>query len=511
MNPVVMLPENPGFTDGSGARDFRLPGLRRVRLRADRLLRLVLCLLIALPALPGAAWASVAAAVVSAVGVVKEGPAAKKSTAKKTTTAKTSTTAKKPVAKSTTAKKPAAKTTSKSTAKSTSKSTVKKSTSTAKSTKSGKKTTVKKKTTKKRSHRRGKSYTGRASTSPYASAIVIDHETGAVLFDKDPDAVRAPASLTKMMTELIALEALERGEVALDDTLIVASSATKIGGSKIYLQPGEALSFGECLHAMVIASANDAASAIAIHLAGSEASFVGWMNTRAEQLGMARTKYVNPHGLDRNGEQTLTSARDQATLARHLISHPLALRISSSPTTTIRGGQVVHTTNRLLGQVDGCDGLKTGYTGKAGFCLASTVCRNETRVVSVLLGAPSSRGRFGESTKLLENAFSKFQRVRVMSKGADTGRMVGIDGGSPSELKLVASEDVDVVLRSGNKQPITVRVESPDSFLAPIVEGETLGMIEVLVGDSVAVRVPAITERWSRTPTPLRAMGGGGK
>jgi serine-type D-Ala-D-Ala carboxypeptidase (penicillin-binding protein 5/6) len=353
---------------------------------------------------------------------------------------------------------------------------------------------------------RPRSYASQAAT--YASAIVVDCESGKVLFEKCPDIQRAPASLTKMMTELITMEAIDRGIVSLNDIVTVPEEVRAVRGSRVRLRPGEQLPLSEAMRAMAICSANDAAVAVAHHVAGSQARFVSLMNLRARELGMFGTTYVNPHGLDDSRlPGSMTSARDQAILARALVKHPLALEFSSTVTDTIRGGQVIHTTNRLLGRLNGVDGLKTGYTGKAGFCLVSTAQRGDMRVVSVLMGACSNRRRFSESAGLLTQIFDRFRRVSIIRKGQDLGHACTILGGDSPQVRLVAGEDVAVLLPAANKREVTYRVEAPSTLQPPVIEGKPLGQIQVLIGDSLALAVPAVADRNVHRAGLLDRMG----
>jgi serine-type D-Ala-D-Ala carboxypeptidase (penicillin-binding protein 5/6) len=342
----------------------------------------------------------------------------------------------------------------------------------------------------------------------YACAFVVEAQSGKILFEKNPDEPRAPASLTKMMTELLALEALDAGKVKLTDTLTVPPDVRAIRGSRVRLRPGERLPFGDALRAMAISSANDAAYTIANHLAGSEPAFVALMNRRARELGMLRTRYVNAHGLDRNDQPgSITTARDLSLLARQLVIHPLTLEISSTVSDTIRGLQVIHTTNRLLGAFEGVDGLKTGYTGKAGFCLCSTAERDGMRIVSVLLGATSNRRRFSESAGLLSAAFSSFRKMTVIRKGQDLDRVCDIVGGSAGSVRLVAGEDVSVLMPAHRIPDIRLLVEAPLSIASPVLRGTQVGLLRVLVGDSLAAAVPAVAARDVTKATLLDKLG----
>ena len=336
----------------------------------------------------------------------------------------------------------------------------------------------------------------------YSSALVVDAESGQVLFEKNPDEPRAPASLTKMMTELITLESADQGRISLNDTVSVPVDVRSVGGTRVHLRPGERLPLSDAVKAMCIASANDAAVTVAYHVAGSVDRFVDLMNARARELGMDHTHYVTVNGLDpANLPGSITTARDQALLARTLIRHRLALQISSTVYDTIRSRQIIHTTNRLLGRCEGVDGLKTGYTGRAGFCLVSTARHGDLRLVSVLLGATSNRRRFSESETLLNDAFSRFQKVPVIRKGQDLGKACTTLGGDPPQVRLVAGEDVDLLLPAAMRPEITLRVTAPSAVQSPVDEGRTLGQLQVLIGDSLAAEAPAVAAR------PVRKTG----
>jgi D-alanyl-D-alanine carboxypeptidase (penicillin-binding protein 5/6) len=246
-----------------------------------------------------------------------------------------------------------------------------------------------------------------AAPVPCASAILMDAQTGTILFEQDADLERAPASLAKMLTLLIVLEELESGLLGLDDVVVTSRNAATMGGSQVYLQEGEYQTVRSLLQALVIASANDAAVALAEHLAGSEDAFVERMNRRVEALGCQRTRFVNAHGLDlRRQEQAITSARDLALIARTLLRFPLTRELASTPRAPFRGGSFwLENTNHLLGRMDGLDGLKTGSTPRAGACLCATAERDGRRLVSVVLGA-SGVSRFGLTRRLLEAGFA---------------------------------------------------------------------------------------------------------
>ncbi len=277
------------------------------------------------------------------------------------------------------------------------------------------------------------------------------------------------------------------------------SDVKKVRGTRVRLRVGEAVTVRDLLHATAIASANDAATALAIHVAGSTDACVDRMNRRARDLGMVSTHYENVHGLDRSGEPgNVTNAWDLAILARQLITMPEALEISSTVQTVIRSRQAIHTTNRLLSRYPGCDGLKTGYTARAGYCLVSTAERNGMRLISVLLGAASNRRRFSESADLLDKSFSEWQRVRVLAKGQDLGHDLAVSSGRGGSVPLVAGDDLSVLVQTRRTSDIRVAVAVPSRARAPIAQGWTLGRVQVLVGDSVAAECAAIAGRTVR-------------
>lgn len=331
------------------------------------------------------------------------------------------------------------------------------------------------------------------SRGDYASAIVMEAETGTVLFSRNPDLVRSPASLTKLMTGLLVFEAIGEGRFSLDDSLVVPKEVASVYGSRVRLWAGERVSIHDALSALFIASGNDAATALACHMDGSEEAFVRRMNRRADDLGMYRTFFANPHGLD-NGPHAAnsSSARDMAVLSRELLRHPLAMGMAGMTTHTIRGTQVIHNTNRLIGRFPGVDGLKTGYTSRAGFCLAATAERDGLRIVAVILGSPSGDRRFSEAAGLIDGAFNEYQMVPMVRGGQYLGRSLMVRNGSPSRVRLKAGSDVAVLLSRRNRHDVRVEIEAPPAVHAPVEPGATLGLVRVFIADSLAAEGPAV-------------------
>ncbi len=251
----------------------------------------------------------------------------------------------------------------------------------------------------------------RAALEPYKAAIVMNAHTGEVIFQANPHRKLVPASLTKMMLALVTMERLRRGALGLAHEVRASDQACDVGGSQIYLHPGETLTLEEMLEAVLIRSANDAAASVAEHVAGSQEKFVELMNARAEKLGMRDTVFWNVHGLpSSNGHDNLSTAYDMALLAKELVKYPEILDWSSKSVASIREGQyTIHTTNKLLGFFEGLDGLKTGFVRKAGFSMAATAKREEKRLIAVVLGSPSSLARFNATKDLLSKGFDRYQ------------------------------------------------------------------------------------------------------
>lgn len=244
---------------------------------------------------------------------------------------------------------------------------------------------------------------GSANLEPYKAAVVMDATTGEILTSHDPHRRLIPASLTKMMLVLIVMEKLRAGRLKLSEPVVATEWTTGVGGTQVDLKPGEVLPLEELLQAIMIRSANDAAATVAEHVAGSQARFVDMMNLKAKAMGMKDTFFVNVHGLPGpNGLDNISTAYDMAILARALLRYPEVLRWSSQEVGYIRGGRYpIHNTNKLLGQCEGVDGLKTGFVRKAGFNIVATGSKDGKRVIAVVMGSPSSDVRNRVTADLL--------------------------------------------------------------------------------------------------------------
>ena len=244
---------------------------------------------------------------------------------------------------------------------------------------------------------------------PYASALLLNADTGEILFTDNADALVYPASALKLMTLLIILERIEQGTMQLDDTVQVTVEAFKMGGSQVYLDPKEQFPVEELLFALIVQSANDAAVALATHVAGSKESFVALMNQKAEELGMKNTHFYSVHGLPpADGQKVdVTTAQDFGILCRELSNRPEVFKYTGTKVRDFRGGEfIMRTHNHLLKKVDGCDGFKTGYFTKAGFSIAATAQKNGVRIIAIVMGSKDRKVRDAKATELLARGFA---------------------------------------------------------------------------------------------------------
>ena len=290
--------------------------------------------------------------------------------------------------------------------------------------------------------------------------------------------MRQPASMVKMLTELIALERIEQGDIALDDTVTVSARASNMGGSQVYLAHRERFAVEDILRAVAIHSANDAAVALAEHVAGSVEAFVDIMNDRARRLGMDRSEFHSVHGLPpgRGQEPDLTSARDMATLGRALLQHPRALEWSAIATAPFRDGEfLMYNPNKLVGKYRGLDGLKTGYHGQAGYCVTATAVQQGVRLLSVVMGCPSDRARATETTRLLSYGFNLYRPVTVVEAEAPLAEAVAVRGGKAGEVPARYAASLEVMVPRDRHEDVAVRLDLVAPLDAPVARGEKIG------------------------------------
>jgi D-alanyl-D-alanine carboxypeptidase (penicillin-binding protein 5/6) len=336
--------------------------------------------------------------------------------------------------------------------------------------------------------------TGKKKTQPYQGALLMEADTGAILFEHEIHKKWPPASMVKLMLMLVVLERAQQGKLSLSDNVTVSRWASRMGGSQVYLKEGEEFTLEELMKATVIASANDAAVAIAEHVAGDVEGFVDLMNARAKELNLADTYYVSVHGLPpAKGQQgDVSSAHDLALLARLLLKFPDAKRWGSTWRDTFRQGKFQLTnTNRLVRTFRGTDGMKTGYFDGAGFNITVTALRGDMHLIAVVLGVATSRARFAQASRLLSMGFSNYKKVVAVPKGAPVGQPVPVKGGKVREAQLMAARDLVVLVKRGEERQLTVSLESP-GLTAPAKKGQPGGQIMVKAGDKIVGRDDAV-------------------
>ncbi len=338
---------------------------------------------------------------------------------------------------------------------------------------------------------------------PCQAAILIDEDSGTVLYEKNADESRPIASITKIMTLLLAFEALEAGKVSLSDIVPVSEHAYHMGGSQIWLEPGEQLTLDEMLKAICISSANDAAVAVAEFIGGSEPVFVERMNARAKELGMQSTTFRNACGLDEDGH--LSTARDVAIMSREmLLNHPEIENYCTVWMDTLRGGatQLVNT-NKLLKSYNGITGLKTGTTGKAGVCISASASRDDLRLIAVVLGSSSGKERFAAATSLLDYGFAMFESALVPIP-ADAPKTLPVQKGEEPVLELCYTAPERCLAVKGQGSALQAEVELPQTLEAPIREGSVIGSLNIKNSQGILQSCPIIAAK----PVDVRSFSG---
>ena len=334
-------------------------------------------------------------------------------------------------------------------------------------------------------------YTSASLTVNCPSAVLMEASTGKILFEQNPDSVCPPASITKIMTLLLVMEAVDAGTLKLDDRVTASAHAASMGGSQVYLKEGESMTVEDMIKSVVISSANDAALALAEHLCGTEESFVSMMNQKAAELGMQNTNFENTNGLDDTVENHVTTARDVAIMSRALIRHDLILKYSSIWMDTIRDGAFGLTnTNRLIRFYPGATGLKTGSTSKAKFCISATAERNGMSLICVIMGAETRDIRNEEAKKLLDWGYANFE---LYSAPAVTLKPLRVLGGVKNECGI----DLDpftCVVKKGSASAVEATYEIASELPAPISMGQSVGKVTYRDGETVLGQVDIYTK-----------------
>ena len=309
------------------------------------------------------------------------------------------------------------------------------------------------------------------------SAILMEEATGNILYESNPDERLPIASVTKVMTMLLIMEAVDSGKISLDDMVTVSENAMSYGGSTMFLETGEQLTVNDMLKGIAVASANDGCVAMAEHLAGSESAFVDMMNEKAKELGMENTHFMNTNGLDEDDHYS--SARDVAIMSRELMKHETIFNYTSIWMDTLRGGKFqLANTNKLIRFYDGANGLKTGSTSKALCCLSAAAKRNDMQLIAVVLGAPTSAERFASAKSLLDYGFANYE-VNTQITAGDEVQKIAVEKGVDKEVGVVAGDSCSTLVKKGQEDNITKEIKIDETITAPIEAGQKIGTMTI--------------------------------
>ena len=317
------------------------------------------------------------------------------------------------------------------------------------------------------------------------SVLLMDYGSGTVLYENNADEPLAPASVTKVMTMLLTMEAIERGEIGYDTIVTASERAKSMGGSTIFLDTNEQMSVNDLLKGIAVASGNDACVAIAEHLSGSVEAFVEKMNERAAQLGMVNTHFANCNGLDAEGHYS--SARDIAIMSRELMKHSDIFKYTTIWMDSLRDGAFqLANTNKLIRFYDGATGLKTGSTNNALCCISATAKRDDLHLIAVVMGSPTSQARFNAARELLNYGFANYRNVKLGEKDKIV-TSVSVKKGTKSEVSLVSASDASALLATDKINHVETHTELAEVFPAPIKKGDVLGkVVATLDGAAIA-------------------------
>lgn len=321
------------------------------------------------------------------------------------------------------------------------------------------------------------------------SAILMEVNTGTILYEQNADEKLPPASITKIMSLLLVMEAIRDGKMSVEDVVSASEHACSMGGSQIWLEPGETMTVDDLLKAAVIASANDATVALGEQIAGSEEGFVSMMNARAKELGMTNTHFVNATGLDAEGH--ISSAHDVAIMSRELIKHDLIKNYSTVWMDSLRDGESeLVNTNKLVRFYEGTTGLKTGTTSGAGYCLSATAERNGLELVAVIMSGDTSNDRFNGAKKLLDYGFANYEYTTI--KPQPDVSEIPIKKGVQKSVKIKVEQDFGSLLKKNNAASITQQTKFNQNLTAPIQKGDVVGAVEFYLNDEVIGSVDVV-------------------
>lgn len=324
------------------------------------------------------------------------------------------------------------------------------------------------------------------------SAILMDAASGQIFYEKESHKELPPASVTKIMTLLVAADAVASGKVKLTDIVTASENASKLGGSQIYLKPGETFTLEQMLIAIAVGSANDGCVAVAEHISGTHEAFVEEMNNKALALGLKNTHFVNAYGLPAKGHYT--SAYDLAVISKEALNYPLVRKLTSMKEYDLRDGKFkLWNTNKLLWWYPGTDGFKTGWTNEAKYCLASTVERNGLRLICVVMGVPQVRGHFAESMKIYNYGFAKYE-FKLYAPVAQKLGVVKVQKGIEDEVIALTEKPLGATVEKGKDKNLWVETKLNPNISAPIQKGQKLGEVLLYREDQLQASVNLIAD-----------------
>ena len=327
------------------------------------------------------------------------------------------------------------------------------------------------------------------------SAVLMDVETGTVLYEQNAHEPLPPASVTKVMTMLLIMESLDSGKIRWEDQVTASEAAAAKGGSQIYLKAGESMSVSDMVKSIAVSSANDCACAMAEHLAGSEAAFVAMMNSRAKELGMEDTNFVNCTGLDDDptAKDHRTSAYDIALMSRELLkNHPDIKNYTTIWMDTVRDGAFgLSNTNKMVRFYSGCTGLKTGFTSGAGYCLSASAQRDGMELIAVVMGSATSQDRFAACKSMLDYGFANFENF---TPALQEGAAVPVKLGIRNSVSVRPDNAVRLLIPRGQGDRVTTEISLPEEISAPVAHGQELGTLTVRSGQEILAQIPLVAE-----------------
>ncbi|MBR4890008.1 MAG: D-alanyl-D-alanine carboxypeptidase [Clostridia bacterium] len=333
------------------------------------------------------------------------------------------------------------------------------------------------------------------------SAVLIEPTTGKILFEKASHDRLPPASVTKVMTMLLVMEALDNGQCKLEDMVRTSSLAASMGGSQVFLEENEEMIVHDMLKAVAVASGNDAAVALAEFIGGSHENFVAKMNERAKQLGMNDTTFINCNGLD--DPNHLTSAHDIALMSSELIKHPKIFDYTTIWMDSLRGSEFgLVNTNKLIRFYTGATGLKTGSTSVAGFCISASAKRDNMNLIAVVMGSPSSKERFADATKLLDYGFANYAISNSLVKDEELPD-IKVQKGTENSVKIGLSDDFNMLLEKSKINSIEKNITLPEHINAPIKENDKIGEVEFFIDGNSIGKADIVTKNSIKGLGPL--------